>query len=65
MNRYKSPHMMPHDDGEFILFADHEAALAEAVQREREAAIDIINAYSTVCDRWADMLKAIRARSKP
>lgn len=41
--------------------AERDAEMA----KEREVVIDIINAYSTVCDRSADMLQAIRARSKP
>ena len=33
MQRYKSPHMMPHDDGEYVLHSDHEAALKEVAAR--------------------------------
>lgn len=63
--------------GEYVLHSDHEAALAEAVAKEREACLAIILDYQVpvgnsaagemACDWTMDALKsirdAIRARS--
>lgn len=40
-------------------FSNHEAAIKAAVTAEKKRCVDIINAYSTVCDRSAEMLAAI------
>lgn len=73
MKRYTSLYdggMEPWHEGEWVKHSDHEAALAEAVAKERGACIEIISTYRVpvgnssagelACEWTMDALKEVR-----
>ena len=51
-------------DGAYILFEDHEAALAEAVKKEREACAQLVHSLSSqLYDECHQAALTLRARS--